>query len=76
MAINDIEGARPKKDRFFETRNIMDVGDIHGTKAKKVYVRETAHDSFNYHDITKNKFVSSRSVNPLTPSYTVKNESG
>lgn len=35
----DIEGARPKKAKYFETRNIMDIKDIDGTKAKKVYVR-------------------------------------
>ena len=52
----------------------MKVEDIQGTKAKKVYVRGTSYDSFNYFDITKNKFVSSRSVNPLMPTYTVKDE--
>ena len=54
----------------------MDVKDIEGTTSKKVYVRSTAYDSFNYNDITKTKFVSTRTVNPLSPSYIVKDEDG
>lgn len=54
----------------------MDVKDIDGAKAKKVYVRQTAYDSFNYADITKSKFVSSRTVNPLHPSYQVRDDDG
>jgi hypothetical protein len=54
----------------------MSIKDIDGSKAKRVYVRGTQYDSFNYHDITKVKFVSSRSTNPLNPSYSVKNELG
>jgi hypothetical protein len=52
----------------------MKVKDIDGTFPKKVYVRNTMYDSFNYIDITKTKFTSSRSVNPLAPIYSVKNE--
>jgi hypothetical protein len=54
----------------------MNVRDIDGTTSNKVYVRSTQYDSFNYNDITKTKFISSRSVNPLTPSYTVKDDKG
>ena len=54
----------------------MDVKDIDGAKAKKVYVRHTQYDSFNYADITKNKFASTRSVNPLLPSYQVRDADG
>lgn len=54
----------------------MDVKDIDGAKAKKVYVRQTAYDSFNYTDITKTKFVSSRTVNPLHPTYQVRDQDG
>lgn len=36
----------------------MNINDIDGTKAKKVYVRHTSYDSFNYADITKDKFIS------------------
>lgn len=52
----------------------MKVRDIDGTFPKKVYVRGTNYDSFNYFDITKTKFTSSRSVNPLQPTYTIKDE--
>jgi hypothetical protein len=52
------------------------VNDIDGAKAKKVYVRNTVYDSFSYADITKAKFVSSRSVNPLLPCYQVRDDNG
>jgi hypothetical protein len=54
----------------------MDVKDIDGARAKKVYVRHTQYDSFNYADITKTKFTSSRSVNPLLPAYQVRDDKG
>ena len=54
----------------------MDIKDIDGSKAKQVYVRQTSYDSFHYADITKVKFTSNRSTNPLNPTYTVKNEEG
>ena len=66
---DDIDGAHPKKAKYYETRNIMEVKDIDGAKAKPNYIRTTQYDSFNYADITKNKFTSSRSVNPLKPEY-------
>jgi hypothetical protein len=44
--IDDIDGAKPKKAKYFETRNLMDVNDIDGAKAKKIYVRQTKYDSF------------------------------
>ncbi|CDW75394.1 UNKNOWN [Stylonychia lemnae] len=72
----DIDGAHPKKAKYYETRNIMDVKDIDGAKAKQVYVRSTQYDSFSYADITKDKFTSSRSVNPLLPQYQIRDESG
>lgn len=74
--IGDIEGAKPKKAKYFETRNLMDVKDIDGAKAKKIYVRQTKYDSFQYDDITKTKFATTRSVNPLLPVYTVRDETG
>lgn len=73
---DDIEGAHPKKIKYYETRNLMDVKDIDGAKAKKIYVRNTQYDSFNYADITKTKFITSRSVNPLLPAYQVRDYQG
>ena len=54
----------------------MNVNDIEGTKGKKTYVRQTSYDSFNYNDITKTKFMSQRSVNPLSPAYLVRDDKG
>jgi hypothetical protein len=50
--------------------------DIEGAKGKKVYVRTTQYDSFNYADITKTKFVSTRTVDPLKPNYSVRDDKG
>ncbi len=72
----DIDGAKPKKARYFETRDIMQINDIDGTKGKKTYVRATPYDNFNYADITKTKFVTQRSTNPLNPSYKSRDEDG
>lgn len=54
----DIDGAKPKKPKYYETRDILNVNDIDGTKVKETYVRKTAYDSFNYNDITKVRFKS------------------
>lgn len=35
----DIEGARPKQEKYYETRDTMKVEDIDGTKTRKTYVR-------------------------------------
>lgn len=79
MEINDIEGARPRKHKIiqYETRDIMKIDDIHGTHANlrhKPRARSPGFDSFDYSDITKNKFVSSRITNPLNPTYMVRVE--
>ena len=50
------------------------MGDIDGTKTKKLYVRNTQYDSFNYADITKAKFATTRTVNPLAPQYVVRDD--
>lgn len=36
------------------------------------YKRGTNHDSFNYHDVTRDVWKSSRTTNPLDPSYSHK----
>jgi hypothetical protein len=50
------------------------VRDIDGAKAREAYVRrpETGYSSFNYDDVTKGQFKTTRSVNPLAPSYIVR----
>lgn len=54
----------------------MDVKDIDGTQCKKVYVRQSNYDSFNFNDITKTRFQSRRSVNPQNPVYTGRDDKG
>ena len=71
---DDIEGTKTKKAKYYETRDIMKVGDIAGSKSKAVYIRNTIYDCLNYDDITKSKFTSTRSVNPLMPVYSMKDE--
>ena len=73
---DDIDGAHPKQAKYYQTRDILQVNDIDGAKAKKVYVRQTEYDSFAYADITKTKFTTTRSVNPLKPNYTMRDDTG
>ncbi len=54
----------------------MKTKDIDGAKGKKPYMRATAYDSFNYADITKAKFVSTRVTNPLQPRYSTRDAEG
>jgi len=74
IQIQDIEGAHPRKPKYFATRDIMKTKDIGGSSPRKTYQRATEYDNFNYNDITKTKFVSSRHTNPLSPSYVVRND--
>lgn len=56
---------------------MLGVNDIEGAKAKDPYVRpRTKFDAFNYDDVTRDFFKTTRSVNPLQPSYKVRNEEG
>ena len=56
---------------------MLSVNDIHGAKSKGVYTRpRTKFDSFNYDDVTKDYFRTTRSVNPLNPTYKARNEDG
>lgn len=73
---DDIEGAKPAIKKYYETRDVLAVNDIEGAKAKGPYMRrpETGYSSYNYDDVTKNNFKTSRSVNPLAPSYIVRDE--
>jgi hypothetical protein len=57
---------------------VLAVSDISGAKARAIYVRrpETGYSSFNYDDVTKNTFKTSRNVNPLAPTYVIRDENG
>ena len=72
--MDDIDGSRPKKQRQFQGRDPLYTGDIIGTHAKQFKPRNTHYDNLDYSDITKSRFVTSRSVNPLNPVYHVQTE--
>lgn len=76
IANDDIEGAKPKKDRYYKTRDTMKVDDIEGTKTKPPPKRSTSYSSFDYSDVTNSQFVSKRVTNPLNPRYFHKTEDG
>jgi len=53
------------------------VKDIHGARTKEAYVRtRQQYDSLNYDDVTKPRFQTTRSVNPLFPSYLIRDDQG
>ena len=76
IANDDIDGAKPKKDRYFKTRETMKIDDINGTKSKPAPKRSTSFSSLDYSDVTKNRFTSKRTTNPLNPYYFHKTEEG
>lgn len=81
MSIDDIDKARPRQDstQARPTKDIMKLDDIEGTKARlrhKPRGNSGGYTSYDYTDVTKNMRVSQRCVNPLSPTYTVVDESG
>jgi hypothetical protein len=63
--------------KYYETRDVLSVSDIHGARAKGPYTRaRTKFDAFNYEDVTRDFFKTTRSVNPLQPTYKVRDEEG
>lgn len=81
MTTDDIEGSWPKKHKvtLLETREIMKVDDIDGTKYRakiKDRNRSPHYNAYDYSDITKINFKSKRCVNPLNPIYDVHDDKG
>ncbi len=81
MNIDDIEGARSKKDwhNTAMTKEINKIDDIEGTRAKHRHSprkNSAGYTSYDYTDVTRTHFMSKRSVNPLSPTYTVRDEDG
>ncbi len=62
---DDIDGAKPKVKKHYDTRDILRVTDIDGAKSKGSYLRKTKFDAFNYDDVTKCVFKTTRQTNPL-----------
>lgn len=81
MDINDIDGVRPRKNKQIEykTRETMNVNDIEGAKAKQRHSPRQnpgSYNAYDYSDITKAQFVSTRQTNPLSPSYLARDTDG
>jgi hypothetical protein len=85
MSIDDIEGAKPsrKKHVDIQTRNNMDITDIDGAKPKYGHEIKERKEGFgksynynpmDYRDVTHTEFKSTRDVNPLMPTYIVRND--
>ena len=80
MFIDDIPGSRPAKKKQLDiaTRDIMNIKDIDGTNARpRHFTRpggEGSYQSMDYRDVTDVDFKSTRTVNPLEPSYTIRDE--
>jgi len=74
---SDIDGAKPTIKPHYNTRDLLYVNDIDGAKAKGPYTRErTKYDGFNYDDVTKDFFKTTRQTNPLQPKYSVRDDKG
>jgi hypothetical protein len=74
--IDDIEGARPVKDRHasYQTKDILGSRGIEGCKPQPRHVKREREGSFkcsqlDYRDVTHQIFKTSRITNPLAPMY-------
>jgi hypothetical protein len=76
IVIDDIDGAKPKIKPHYETRDVLRVEDIDGAKSKGAYLRKTKFDAFNYDDVTKCMFKTTRETNPLHPTYKTRDDNG
>lgn len=80
--IDDIEGTRAvkRKQLNVSTRDVMKISDIEGTNARVRHPsRPNGDNQYNYleyRDVTHDQFRSTRSTNPLMPSYTVRDDGG
>lgn len=79
MAVNDIDKAQPKKDLYanIKTKEVMKIDDIEGAKARaRVFnrPRDQSFSTINYNDVSGKMGGSTRSTNPLNPTYTVRDE--
>jgi hypothetical protein len=75
--IKDIDGAGPRKIKFYETRNIMKIGDIEGSSPHKRRERRSLprYNYLDYSDVQKvEEFTSTRHTNPLQPTYKHRND--
>lgn len=74
---DDIEGSKPRKPTYYETRHHLQIGDIEGCKPRdRTFNRTTHFDAINYKDVTHAEFKTKRTTNPLSPSYVFRNDEG
>jgi len=81
MNIQDIEGAKPKRDwhNDAKTKETNKIDDIDGTRARirhQPRKNSAGYTSYDYSDITKAHFHTKRIANPLNPTYTIRDEDG
>lgn len=82
LDIDDIPGSRPAKKRQLDiaTRDLMNIKDIEGTTARpRHFTRPNAerigpYHPMDYRDVTNVDFKSTRTVNPLDPTYVTRDE--
>ena len=81
MDVKDIPGARARNDWIHDakTKETNKIDDIDGTRAMPRHQprkNSAGYTSYDYTDITRTQFASKRSVNPLIPNYTIRDENG
>ena len=79
MTVDDIDRARPKKDVHanVRTKEVMKIDDIEGSKPRsRVFNRPRDHSfsTINYNDVSGRLAGSTRTTNPLDPTYTIRDE--
>ena len=73
--VTDIDGAKPRKYFRWDTRTMFR-NDIDGSSPRKRYCRNSNYNYYDYSDVTKDKFITKRCVNPLEPVYELKYKEG
>lgn len=81
MDISDIQGTKPKKDwhNNAKTKETNKIDDIPGTKAVPRHQERknsAGFTTYDYRDVTQTNFMTKRHVNPLSPTYTIRDEEG
>lgn len=80
MFIDDIPGSRPTKKKQLDiaTRDLMNISDIEGTKARPRHFTRpggaASYQSMDYRDVTNVDFKTTRHGDPLEPTYVHRDE--
>ena len=82
MHIDDIQGVRPAKKKHLNvaTKDILNISDIQGSKSRpRINFRNNLnmnYSALDYRDVTNADFKTTRTTNPLSPTYIVRDEKG